>query len=54
LDRSYRAKSDAAQDTRWVFKEHKLDGYEAFVRVLQQKFMNFKADPNTLSVVVWF
>ena len=55
LDRSYRSRAPAAQDTRWTFKEDGFGpGYSEFVRDLKHSHMNFKADNDTLSVVVWF
>ena len=54
LDRTYRQKSDAAQDTKWRFEEWHEDEYRKFVKTLKREFMNFKAAPESLSVVVWF
>jgi hypothetical protein len=52
MDRSHRPIAPAAQDTRWVFTDE--NGYGAFVSSLERKHMNFKADPELLSVMVWF
>jgi len=52
LDTHYKSKAPAAQDTRWVFTDE--NGYGAFVRSVERKHMTFKADPESLSAVVWF
>jgi hypothetical protein len=52
LDRGYRSKSDAAQDTRWTFKSK--GDWNVFVDSLKKNHMNFKADPRSMNAVVWF
>lgn len=52
LDKDYKSKSEASQDTRWKFKSK--GDWNMFVEALQKNKMTFKGDPRTMMAVVWF
>lgn len=52
LDKAYKSKSDAAQDTRWLFSDE--DAMDEFRAVLDKKFMSYSTDRKTNSVIVRF
>ena len=52
LDKDYKSKSDAAQDTRWIFSDE--DALDDFRDVLAKKKMSYSTDRKTNSVIVRF
>ena len=50
LDKRYKSKSDAAQDTKWSFKS--FDDRNEFIYELQQNHMTIKTE--SPGVIVWF